>query len=123
VVEGKGTGIDESFGLKPRDLELIREVLRRHTEVREARIFGSRAAGHFEGCSDIDLALWGDLNPTLIGRIRQELDELPLPYTFDVIAYDRIQCASLKRHIDEVGKTVHGAGAGPLAAAENRISR
>jgi predicted nucleotidyltransferase len=122
VVEGEDTGIGGGFGLRPGDLELIREVFRRHSEIREVRVFGSRAAGHFEDYSDIDLALWGDVNPALIGRVKQELDELPLPYTFDVIAYDSIKCASLRRHIDEAGKIIPGAGAGSPAAAENRHS-
>jgi hypothetical protein len=36
----------------------------------------------------------------------QELDELPLPYTFDVRAYESIRHEPLKRHIDEFGKTL-----------------
>ena len=49
----------------------------------------------------------------------RELDELqtspqlrllakakPLPYTFDVKAYEAIKHASLKRHIDEFGKVL-----------------
>jgi predicted nucleotidyltransferase len=122
VVERKGTGIEENFGLEPKDLELIRQVFRRHPEVREVRVFGSRAAGRFEDYSDIDLALWGDLNPALIARIRGELEELPLPYTFDVQAYDAIKHPPLKRHIDEIGKTVPGTDFNPPAAAQNHSS-
>jgi len=108
VAEGKGSGIAEEFGLRPEDLERIREVFRRHPEVRQVKIFGSRATGLFEDASDIDLALWGDLNPELMGRILRELDELPLPYTFDVEAYATIRHPRLKRHVDEVGKILYG---------------
>lgn len=65
--------------------------------------------GRFEDYSDVDLALWGDLNFGLMGRIAAELDELPLPYTFDVKAYESIKHASLKRHIDEFGKILYDA--------------
>jgi predicted nucleotidyltransferase len=108
VAEAKSDGI-EQFGLKPEALELIREVFRRHPEVREVRVFGSRAMGRFENQSDVDLALWGDLSESLIARIVGELDELPLPYTFDVQAYDSIKHEPLRHHIDEFGKVLYSA--------------
>jgi len=86
MAEGKGPGIEESFGLRPEALELIRGVFRRHPEVQRVEVFGSRAMGRFEDHSDVDLALWGDLDLGRIGRIARELDELPLPYTFDIKA-------------------------------------
>jgi predicted nucleotidyltransferase len=104
VAKTKIVGIE--FGLKPEALELIREVFRRHPEVREVKIFGSRAAGRFENHSDVDLALWGDLDRALIARIMAELDDLPLPYTFDVQAYESIHHEPLKRHIDEFGRVL-----------------
>jgi predicted nucleotidyltransferase len=108
VVEAKNTGI-EQFGLKPEALELIRQVFRRHPEVREVRIFGSRAMDSFEDHSDVDLAVWGDLDQALIARIMGELDELPLPYTFDVQAYESIHHEALKRHINEFGRVLYAA--------------
>ena len=107
MAEGKSTGIEESFGLRPEALELIRGVFRRHPEVQRVEVFGSRAMGRFEKQSDMDLALWGDLNPALLARIMYELDELPLPYLFDVKAYESIAHEPLKRHIDEFGKTLY----------------
>jgi uncharacterized protein len=58
MAEAKSTGIDESFGLRPEALDLIRSVFRRHPEVRRVEVFGSRALGRFEDHSDVDLALW-----------------------------------------------------------------
>lgn len=97
----------ETFGLGPKGLELIRAVFRRHPEVREVKVFGSRATGRFEHNSDVDLALWGEVGFALIGRIMAELDELPLPYTFDVQAYDAIEHAPLREHIDSVGRVLY----------------
>jgi hypothetical protein len=37
----------------------------------------------------------------------RELDELPLPYTFDVQAYDSIKHEPLRHHIDEFGKVLY----------------
>jgi predicted nucleotidyltransferase len=56
VAEAKSTGIEESFGLRPEALELIRGVFRGHPEVERVEIFGSHALGRFEEQSDVDLA-------------------------------------------------------------------
>jgi predicted nucleotidyltransferase len=104
-----------SFGLKNSEQEMIRAVLRRHAEVVEAKIFGSRAKGNFQPNSDIDLALWGDISISTIAMIAGELEELPLPYTFDVQAYDAIRHPPLREHIDRVGKSFY-------ARAEESIS-
>lgn len=107
MAEAKSARVEENFGLRPEALELIRDVFRRHPEVHRVEVFGSRAMGRFEAHSDVDLALWGDLDMTLLGRIARELDELPLPYLFDVKAYESIGHEPLRRHIDEFGKTLY----------------
>ncbi len=63
--------------------------------------------GRFEDQFDIDLALWGDVDRSLVGRIARELDELPLPCTFDVKAYQTIRREPRRNHIDEVGKILY----------------
>ena len=92
------------FGLTDSERELICGVLRRHPEVIEAKIFGSRAKGNSQPASDVDLALWGDIFPGVLNSIAGELDELPLPYTFDVQVYDAIRHQPLREHIDRVGQ-------------------
>ncbi len=92
------------FGLTDTERELICGVLRRHPEVTVAKIFGSRAKGNSQPSSDIDLALWGNVPASLVAAIAGELDELPLPYTFDVQAYDAISHQPLREHIDRVGQ-------------------
>ena len=106
MAKAKDAGI-EQFGLKSESLALIRQVFHGHPEVHEVKIFGSRAMDRFDNHSDVDLALWGDLNQGLIARILGELDELPMPYTFDVKAYESIKHEPLKRHIDEFGKILY----------------
>ena len=107
MVEGQGLGIEGTFGLGPAALELVRAVFRRHPKVRTVKIFGSRATGRFEDGSDVDLVLWGDLDAGLLGWVLAELDELPLPYTFDVKAYETIDHLPLKRRIDETAQLLY----------------
>jgi predicted nucleotidyltransferase len=91
-------------GLDTRASALVRAVLARHPEVGEARVFGSRALARHRPESDVDLALYGDVDDVLAQRIAGELDELPLPYTFDVCAYSQIRHSPLRAHIDRVGR-------------------
>lgn len=96
------------FGLTNSEQELIRAVLRRHAEVTEAKIFGSRAKGNAQPNSDIDLALWGrEIRFSELAAIAGELNELPLPYTFDVQAYDAIRHPPVREHIDRVGRSFY----------------
>src|SRR5437867_1705061 len=95
------------FGLTEFDQELIREVLRRHAEVTEAKIFGSRAKGNSQPNSDVDLALCGNISISALAAIAGELDELPLPYRFDVQAYEAIRHRPLREHIDRVGQSLY----------------
>lgn len=95
-----------NFGLTDEALSAIRSVFEKHPEVERVVIFGSRAMGHERANSDIDLAVWGEVDDLLLGRILGELDELPLPYTFDGLVYDRIQHPALKEHIDRFSQSL-----------------
>ena len=95
------------FGLDEKALQAIRGVLEKYVEIDETKVFGSRALGTQRPNSDIDLVLSGKtLNATIVGKVRSDLEELPLPYKFDVIAYHLIEHADLKDHIDRVGKSL-----------------
>jgi predicted nucleotidyltransferase len=89
---------------------LVLSVLARHPEVSEARVFGSRALKRHRPESDVDLALYGEVDEVLAQRIAGELDELPLPYAFDVCAYSQIRQRPLREHIDRVGRRLFVRG-------------
>ena len=107
------------FGLTDSEQQLICGVLRRNPEVVEAKVFGSRAKGDSQPASDIDLALWGSISQSLLNTIAGQLEELPLPYTFDVQAYDVISHQPLREHIDRVGKSFYSRDDKQLAATWN----
>jgi len=93
------------FGLKESDLQRIIDVLRKYPEVKEARIYGSRAIGNYKPGSDIDISLMGNVSWETTCQISAELNEhLPLPYEFDITAYVSITYPPLKEHIDQYGK-------------------
>ena len=92
------------FGLPNSSIERIRAVFSSHSEVDEVVLYGSRAKGTFKSGSDIDLTMKGsDLNLTTLNQIDTELDDLLLPWSFDLSIYSQITDSSLLDHMNRVG--------------------
>jgi len=96
-------------GLKPNELALLRGVFHRHPEIKTVKLFGSRTKGNNAPSSDIDLALWGDIDALRAESIAAELDELPTAYKFDVQPFHLIKLRPLREHIERVGIIVYPA--------------
>ncbi|MFM7243063.1 MAG: nucleotidyltransferase domain-containing protein [Planctomycetaceae bacterium] len=92
-----------------RELAMMRDVFRRHPEIKAGILFGSRAKGTHTDQSDVDLAVMGDVTALEAEAIAGDLDELPLPYRFDVQAVARITHQPLRDHIDRVGLCIYRA--------------
>jgi uncharacterized protein len=90
-------------GLLAHELALLKSVFTRHPEVTAVTLFGSRAKGVHTPQSDVDLALFGPITALRAQAIAAELDELPLPYRFDVQAFAEIHNRTLLEHIERVG--------------------
>jgi predicted nucleotidyltransferase len=108
MVRGAEKHVTQLGNLTGHELELIRGVLARHPEITGGILFGSRAKGSSGPGSDIDLALEGIENPLQAEAIASELDELPLPYHFDVKALAAIEYRPLLEHIGRVGVRIYG---------------
>ena len=104
-----------SPALTVRELSLIIEVFRRHPEIAAAKLFGSRAKGTSTPRSDVDIAVWGDVDALRAEAIAAELDELPLPYRFEVKSFALIKLRTLREHIERVGIPVYPEPANPTA--------
>ena len=99
------------FGLKTETIARIIHVFVGHDEVDEAVLYGSRAKGNYKPGSDIDLTLIGNnLDLKLLNKISLELDDLLLPYTFDLSIYHHITNPDLIAHIERVKKIFYRKG-------------
>ena len=95
-------------GLKKETIEKIIEIFERHDEIEEVVLYGSRAKGNFKPGSDIDLTLIGNrLNLAVLNKISLELDDLLLPFTFDLSLFHHIKQPDLIDHIQRVGKVFY----------------
>lgn len=97
-----------SHGLPAPVINRIQRVLDRHPAVCRAVLYGSRAKRcHREG-SDIDLTLQGcQLDDRALNRIANELDDLLLPWQFDLCHFDRLTHLELVAHIRRVGVVLY----------------
>lgn len=93
------------FGLSTEDINKIKEVIVRFPEIERVIIYGSRAKGNYKPSSDIDLTLVGEkLTLTLLQTLENEIDDLLLPYKFDISIFHQISNPDLIAHIERVGK-------------------
>ena len=108
--------ITNDFGISRETTFLIHNVLARFPQIREVKIFGSRAMGNYRPGSDIDLAIFSNsLSHSDLMAILRELEDLELLYEIDCVNYYSIKEPALQEHIDLKGKTFyigHSEGTG-----------
>lgn len=93
------------FGLSNEDIDKIKVVFAKFPEIERVVIYGSRVKGNYKPSSDIDLTLVGEkLNLTLLQTLENEIDDLLLPYKFDISIFHQISNPDLINHIERVGK-------------------
>ena len=96
------------YGLKPETLERLNQVFKKHEQIDEVILYGSRAKGNYTEGSDIDLTLQGkDLDNRALQKIRIEIDDLLLPWIVDLSILSNIDNEELIAHIDRVGKIIY----------------
>ena len=74
------------------------------------KLFGSRARGDYRQTSDIDLAIAGMEDAQSV--LAQAFIDSGLPYTFDLVDYERQSNENLRRAIDREGKLLLQVGKG-----------
>jgi predicted nucleotidyltransferase len=96
------------YGLKEEVIQQIIEVFSKHPQVTEAILYGSRAIGNYKNGSDIDITLKGnDLHLSILNKICNDLDDLLLPYEFDISILNQISNPDLIDHIKRVGRVIY----------------
>lgn len=94
----------KNSGLSEKDIKAIRSCLKNFKEIEQVILYGSRAKGNYRNGSDIDLSLIGPtLEPSILLKLGNDLDDLMLPYSFDISIYSKIENPDFKEHIDRVG--------------------
>lgn len=102
-----------NYGLPDATIQKICAVLGRYTQVESAILYGSRAKGNYKTGSDIDLTLCGgpDLTLDVLYRIIEDIDDLLMPYSFDLSIFNDISDQDVIDHIKRVGVLFYEKGA------------
>jgi uncharacterized protein len=96
--------LSEHSGLSQNTINKIIAVLTQHPELEKAVLYGSRAKGNYRPGSDIDLTLFGNnLTFAQLNKIEIQLDDILLPYSFDLSLFQHIENPALIEHIMRVG--------------------
>lgn len=96
------------FGLTKETVQNITSVFEEFPQIEKVILYGSRAKGNYKRGSDIDLTLMGEnLNLTVVNKIEMAIDDLLLPYSFDISIFQQIVNPELKDHIERVGITFY----------------
>ncbi|NTW53778.1 MAG: nucleotidyltransferase domain-containing protein [Chlorobaculum sp.] len=90
--------------LKPHELEVVRNILKRFVPDAEIIVFGSRIHGTAKPWSDLDLAIKGEsaLDWKLLVEFKETFQESELPFRVDVFDWNDI-ADSFRKAIETSG--------------------
>ena len=96
--------LEHNTGLKKEVIEKIQGCFAQFPEIEKVLLYGSRAKGNYRRGSDIDLCIVGkDASTDTVFKVSNQLDDLLLPYTFDLSIYHLLDNQNFIEHIDRVG--------------------
>ena len=95
-------------GLTDIELDKLQDVFSRYADIEKVVLYGSRAKGNYKPFSDVDISLMGDsLTRNRINALSLEIDDLLLPYQFDISVFHSLANFDLISHIQRVGITIY----------------
>lgn len=99
-----------TIGLTDAEMQKLISVLSSQPNIEKAIDYGVKAKGTNKKFSDVDMTLVGskltrhDLNHAIM-----LIDDILLPYQFDLSLYSSLKNENLLEHIDRVGKLIYEA--------------
>lgn len=97
-------GISARIGIPEKSLNMLIAILEKFDFIEKVVVYGSRAKGNYRPGSDIDLAVFSS-TMTFSDQMHLELaiDELLMPYSVDVLHFEKLTNEKLIEHIIRVG--------------------
>ena len=93
-----------AYGLTDREWNKLLALFASNERIEQAILYGSRAKDTFKPFSDVDITLVGaDLSRKDLNQIYMEVDDLLLPYQFDLSLLHSLNNKDLIDHIQRRG--------------------
>lgn len=90
------------IGINEKTLRIINEIFQKF-EIEKKVIFGSRARGDYRYNSDIDIAVFGNIDRKIFNRLLHELMESDCIYKIDLVHFEKVNNEELKKDILDEG--------------------
>ena len=95
-------------GLTLDDLNKLTSLFAKNEHIERVVPYGSRAKGTFKPFSDVDITLFGDaITHQDLSQLLFDVDDLLLPYQFDVSIFNTLKNSDLIEHINRVGIEIY----------------
>ena len=95
------------YGLTEEQWDMLSNVFARNPKIGKVILYGSRSKGTYKPFSDVDITLVGDeLSVNDLSDTMNAIDDLLLPYMFDVSLYHKLKSPELLNHISRRGVVV-----------------
>lgn len=96
------------YGLKDKEIEKVCSLFEQNERIESVVLYGSRAKGNYKPFSDVDITLKGEaLNRHDLNRLKLSIDDLLLPYQFDISLFKSLNNPDLIEHINRVGVVIY----------------
>ncbi|MBQ5925392.1 MAG: nucleotidyltransferase domain-containing protein [Paludibacteraceae bacterium] len=95
-------------GLTLDDLNKLTSLFAKNEHIERVVLYGSRAKGTFKPFSDVDITLFGDaITHQDLSQLLFDVDDLLLPYQFDISIFNTLKNSDLIEHINRVGIEIY----------------
>lgn len=102
--------MEDNIGLTNEEMQELVAALSTQPNNEKAIVYGSRAMGTNRKFSDVDMTLVGkNLSHSDLNQVALKIDDLLLPYEFDLSLYSSLTNKNLLEHIRRVGKVIYEA--------------
>ena len=112
------------YGLTEEQWNKIKSIMAANPRISRVVLYGSRAIGTYKPFSDVDITLVGDdLTHSDLNRIILAIDDLLLPYQFDISLFHTLKNAELIGHINRRGVVIYDRETSPIIKDNEREQR
>ena len=109
------------YGLKDIEMAYLETLFSKNERIERVILYGSRAKGNHKPFSDVDITLVGDeLTHSDLNRIILAIDDLLLPYQFDISLFHTVKNAELIDHINRRGVVIYDRETSPIIKDNER---
>lgn len=96
------------YGLKDIEMAYLETLFSKNERIERVILYGSRAKGNHKPFSDVDITLVGDeLTHEDLNRLILAIDDLLLPYQFDISIFHQLKNDTLIDHINRRGIVIY----------------